>query len=275
MESGKTHRLFRDELIRLEGDVAGRVISCRKGILWLTQTGNPGDHLIRAGEAFFIERGGVVLISALEESACAVSGGKSYFPGFEAGPSVWPCGEWRAVSRRREKVFWLDDRRVAPYPFPVPFCSKSLKGNPEMDITSADPHRSWLGPLRVDHQHRQRNHQRRGPAGHAGPGEKVVSHLGDFYCRLPRPRGSALAHRLGHDSGSGALGCLHGESHRRPGSPQGHPGQLSRPAHGGRGLFRFSFLSLDFSRAEKIRTPRRAVLRPPGGLVLRRRLDCA
>jgi hypothetical protein len=76
MKSEETRRLCRDELIRLDGDVAGRVISCRKGILWLTQTGNPGDHLIRTGEAFEIERPGVVLISALEESLYTVSGGR-------------------------------------------------------------------------------------------------------------------------------------------------------------------------------------------------------
>ncbi len=76
MESGKAHRLSRDELIRLEGDVAGRVISCRKGILWLTQTGNPGDHLIRAGEDFSIDQSGMVLVSALEESLYTVSGGR-------------------------------------------------------------------------------------------------------------------------------------------------------------------------------------------------------
>ncbi len=83
MKSEETLRLCRDEMIRLDGDVAGRVISCRKGILWLTQTGTPGDHLIRAGEAFSIGRGGVVLISALEDSVYAVSGGKSNLPGFE------------------------------------------------------------------------------------------------------------------------------------------------------------------------------------------------
>ena len=77
MKSEETHRLCRDELIRLDGDVAGRVVSCRKGVLWLTQTGTPGDHLIRAGEAFPIDRPGVVLISALEDSVYAVSGGKS------------------------------------------------------------------------------------------------------------------------------------------------------------------------------------------------------
>jgi len=76
MKSGKTYRLCRDELIRLDGDVAGRVVSCRKGVLWLTQTGNPGDHLIRAGEAFAIDGPGVVLVSALEESLYTVSGGR-------------------------------------------------------------------------------------------------------------------------------------------------------------------------------------------------------
>ena len=76
MKSEEAHRLCRDELIRLDGDVAGTVVSCRKGVLWLTQTGNPGDHLIRAGEAFAIDGPGVVLVSALEESLYTVSGGK-------------------------------------------------------------------------------------------------------------------------------------------------------------------------------------------------------
>jgi hypothetical protein len=99
MESGITHRLSRDELIRLDGDVAGRVVSCRKGILWVTQTGNPGDHLIRAGEDFSIDRPGMVLISALEESACAVSEGTTHFPGFE-----WPCLAVRRMARRFEEA---------------------------------------------------------------------------------------------------------------------------------------------------------------------------
>ena len=98
MESGKTHRLCRDELIRLEGDVAGRVVSCRKGILWLTQTGNPGDHLIRAGEAFSVERPGAVLISALEESLYTVSGARRNLFGI-----AWPFMlAFRRMARRFE-----------------------------------------------------------------------------------------------------------------------------------------------------------------------------
>jgi hypothetical protein len=77
MKSGKEHRLCRDDRIRLDGDCSGRVISCREGVLWLTQTGNPGDHLIRAGESFSIDRPGVAVISALEDSVCDVSDRKS------------------------------------------------------------------------------------------------------------------------------------------------------------------------------------------------------
>jgi hypothetical protein len=97
MKTEETHRLCRDELTRLDGDIAGRVILCRKGVLWLTQTGTPGDHLIRAGEAFSIDRPGLVLISALEDSVYAVSGGKSSLLGFN-----WPYLAFRRMVRRFE-----------------------------------------------------------------------------------------------------------------------------------------------------------------------------
>ncbi len=83
LKSEETHRLCREEMIRLDRDVAGRVVSCRKGVLWLTQTGTPGDHLIQAGEDFSIDQPGMVLISALEESSCAISGGKGDLLGSE------------------------------------------------------------------------------------------------------------------------------------------------------------------------------------------------
>ena len=92
-KSEETHRLRRDELIRLDEDVAGRVVSCREGILWLTQTDNPGDRLIQAGEAISIDRPGVLLISALEDSVCAV-----------AGRSHAPCCAWRWARRVKERL---------------------------------------------------------------------------------------------------------------------------------------------------------------------------
>jgi hypothetical protein len=73
MKSGESIRLRRDDVIRLYGENAGKVISCREGVLWLTQTGNPGDHLIHAGEAFSTGRPGRILIGALEDSLFVIS----------------------------------------------------------------------------------------------------------------------------------------------------------------------------------------------------------
>jgi hypothetical protein len=89
MNSEETRRLCRDETTRLDGEAAGRVISCRKGVLWLTQAGAPGDHLIRAGEAYPIDRRGLVLISALEDCIYAVSGGKNNLFGFHRPRSAF------------------------------------------------------------------------------------------------------------------------------------------------------------------------------------------
>lgn len=77
MTSGKERRLRRNERIRFDGDSSRRVISCREGVLWLTQTGNPGDHLIRAGESFSVGHPGVAVISALEDSVYVVSDRKN------------------------------------------------------------------------------------------------------------------------------------------------------------------------------------------------------
>ena len=94
MKPEKTLQLRRDELIRMDGNVAGRVISCRKGILWLTQTGRPGDFLIREGEVFSIADPGVVLISALKDSVYAVLGAKSPLLDDD-----WPCLAFRRMAR--------------------------------------------------------------------------------------------------------------------------------------------------------------------------------
>ena len=64
----KDCRLRRGEQIRLDGNAGGNVISCREGILWLTQTGNPGDHLVLAGETFRIAAPGRIVIGALADS---------------------------------------------------------------------------------------------------------------------------------------------------------------------------------------------------------------
>jgi hypothetical protein len=101
MKSVIEHRLRRDERIRFDGDSSGRVISCREGVLWLTQTGNPGDHLIRAGESFSIGHHGVAVISALEDSVYVVWDRKSnpLCSAWYIKPALWK------MARRFEEVF--------------------------------------------------------------------------------------------------------------------------------------------------------------------------
>ena len=43
-------------------------IVCKKGILWLTQTGDGNDHILSAGEHFVSNHRGLVLIEALPEA---------------------------------------------------------------------------------------------------------------------------------------------------------------------------------------------------------------
>ncbi len=69
----KEYRLQCDERIRLDRGVAGSIVFCREGILWVTQTGTPGDRLLRAGEAFSSNRAGRIVIGALEDSVCSVA----------------------------------------------------------------------------------------------------------------------------------------------------------------------------------------------------------
>lgn len=73
MESVNTVRLRGGELFGLRTRKPGKVISCRAGVLWLTQQGDSADYLIRAGEDFTVNRTGLVLISALAEAEFEIS----------------------------------------------------------------------------------------------------------------------------------------------------------------------------------------------------------
>ena len=86
------YRLGRNERIRLDGGTTGIAISCREGALWITQTGTPGDHLLRAGDGFSSDRPGRIVIGALEDSVCTVA-----TP--EADPSRLPLFLVQAVLR--------------------------------------------------------------------------------------------------------------------------------------------------------------------------------
>ncbi len=55
-------------LLRL-GGVAGVVIGCTRGVLWITEEGDPRDHVLIAGERHRVHGRGLVVAEALRDSA--------------------------------------------------------------------------------------------------------------------------------------------------------------------------------------------------------------
>jgi len=54
---------------QLSGDRRGAEIRCSRGALWVTQPGDPTDHILRAGEGMIVSRPGSILVEALADSA--------------------------------------------------------------------------------------------------------------------------------------------------------------------------------------------------------------
>lgn len=46
----------------------GVELTTRQGALWITQTGDPQDHILQTGESFHVESGRLVVVQALEAS---------------------------------------------------------------------------------------------------------------------------------------------------------------------------------------------------------------
>jgi hypothetical protein len=53
-------------------DAAGWAIACRSGSVWITQEADTRDVFLNAGESFVLDRGGLALILARQNSALAV-----------------------------------------------------------------------------------------------------------------------------------------------------------------------------------------------------------
>ncbi len=58
------------EFERVERIDVGDSILCTNGVLWVTQTGDPEDYLLRKGQKFVAGRRGLVLIQTFDGSAC-------------------------------------------------------------------------------------------------------------------------------------------------------------------------------------------------------------
>jgi hypothetical protein len=53
------------ELLKLDFRRPGANVMCTNGALWLTQQGDPVDHLLQAGQSFTLDQRGIVLVQGL------------------------------------------------------------------------------------------------------------------------------------------------------------------------------------------------------------------
>jgi hypothetical protein len=60
------------DVCRINHYVPRTQIICKKGILWLTQTGDGKDHILSAGERFSSGHRGLVLLGALPEARVSI-----------------------------------------------------------------------------------------------------------------------------------------------------------------------------------------------------------
>lgn len=64
--------LGRNEMLSIRGDARGLSVSCQEGALWLTQPGDPEDHILEASDAFTVSRTGTVVVWARERSSLKI-----------------------------------------------------------------------------------------------------------------------------------------------------------------------------------------------------------
>lgn len=61
--------LSKGSMLRIEMTRQSRVISCQAGVYWITQEGDPQDHLLEAGEKLIIDRAGLVVVQGITDGA--------------------------------------------------------------------------------------------------------------------------------------------------------------------------------------------------------------
>lgn len=70
LESNRVE-LQRHQLLRVANAQGTRLV-CTRGELWITQEHDLDDHFIARGEAMTVDRPGLVIVSALEESGVRI-----------------------------------------------------------------------------------------------------------------------------------------------------------------------------------------------------------
>jgi hypothetical protein len=59
--------LGRREVLVLSGEACQRQILCGAGVLWITQDGDPVDHILERGERFTVTRPGRVVVQGMRD----------------------------------------------------------------------------------------------------------------------------------------------------------------------------------------------------------------
>ena len=67
-------RLTSGSVERLPAMLAGDVLLCTCGLLWITQAGDPEDYLLRKGASFIAGRNGLVVVQAIASASSRLSG---------------------------------------------------------------------------------------------------------------------------------------------------------------------------------------------------------
>ena len=50
----------------------GTTVVCERGVLWLTQTGDPMDHFLLPGQRYTLKKRGKVLVEAMREATVSI-----------------------------------------------------------------------------------------------------------------------------------------------------------------------------------------------------------
>ena len=56
------------ELIQLNDAHRGLAIECKRGVVWVTRTGDHHDYMLAPGESYLPEKGGKIVIEAMREA---------------------------------------------------------------------------------------------------------------------------------------------------------------------------------------------------------------
>lgn len=62
---GTLRRLRQGQVMPLEKSAPGKRVRCLGGTLWVTQEGDPEDHILSVGEVFTVSRAGRVVVEGL------------------------------------------------------------------------------------------------------------------------------------------------------------------------------------------------------------------